>query len=208
MKRFDTVEVNYTYYRWPLNTTFAGWRERTPDGFCLTAKASRGLTHAGRWKSPELWLERTERGLSALAEKRGVLPVQLPPDFEYDFARLEYFLQTLPPQRATVEFRHASWNREDVFALLEQHGVAYCVISGAGLPCVLRATADFVYVRLHGPSTEWLYAGSYSDDDLRWWAERMREWDAAGKDIFAYFNNDGDGNAVRNAETLKWLLAG
>ncbi|MDQ2688501.1 MAG: DUF72 domain-containing protein, partial [Armatimonadota bacterium] len=83
---------------------------------------------------------------------------------------------------------------------------AYCVMSGAGLPCVLRTTTSFVYVRLHGPCRDWMYAGSYTEDDLRWWADRMREWDAAGKDVFAYFNNDGEGNAVRNAETLKGLL--
>lgn len=145
--------------------------------------------------------------MAALGEKRGVLLVQLPPDFECDLARLEYFLRALlPQQRAAMEFRHPSWNRDDVFALLERHGVAYCVMSGAGLPCVLRATAPFVYVRLHGPSRDWMYAGSYSEDDLRWWADRMREWDAAGKDVFACFNNDGEGNAVRNAETLKGLL--
>lgn len=206
--RFDTVEVNYTFYRWPRETTFAGWRERTPEGFCLTAKASRGLTHAGRLKSPERWLERVAKGLSALGDKRGVLLVQLPPDFEYDHARLAYFLGALPTQRAAIEFRHPSWNREDVFALLERHGVAYCVMSGAGLPCLLRATAPFVYVRLHGPNTDYLYAGSYSDDDLRWWADRMREWAAQGRDVYAYFNNDGEGNAVRNAETLKGMLRG
>ena len=80
-------------------------------------------------------------------------------------------------------------------------------MSGAGLPCVLRATAPFVYVRLHGPDTDHLYAGSYSDDDLRWWADRIREWDRAARDVFVYFNNDGAGNAVRNATTLRGLVA-
>ena len=79
-------------------------------------------------------------------------------------------------------------------------------MSGAQLPCVLRATAGFVYVRLHGPSREHLYAGSYSDDDLRWWADRVREWSAQGRDVYAYFNNDGFGHAVRNARTLRELL--
>ena len=93
-------------------------------------------------------------------------------------------------------------------ALLERHGAAYCVMSGANLPCVLRATAPFVYVRLHGPDHEHLYGGSYSDDDLRWWADRIREWSASGQDVYAYFNNDGGGNAVRNAETLRWFAGG
>ena len=89
--------------------------------------------------------------------------------------------------------------------MLEHHNIAYCVMSGAQLPCVLRATAPFVYVRLHGPDPHHLYAGSYSNADLTWWADRLREWDAAGKDVFAYFNNDGHGNAVRNAITLRQL---
>lgn len=105
-----------------------------------------------------------------------------------------------------VEFRHPGWHREDVYDLLEQHDAAYCVMSGARLPCVLRATAPFVYVRLHGPDHSHMYAGSYSDDDLRWWADRIREWHEAGRDVFAYFNNDGAGNAIRNASTLKAFL--
>jgi uncharacterized protein YecE (DUF72 family) len=80
------------------------------------------------------------------------------------------------------------------------------VMSGAGLPCVLQATANLVYVRLHGPDAHVLYAGSYSDDDLRWWAARILEWDAQGRDVLAYFNNDGDGNAVRNARVLRKFL--
>ena len=109
--------------------------------------------------------------------------------------------------RTTVELRHPSWVDDRVFELLERHHAAYCVMSGAGLPCVLRATAPFVYVRLHGPDTEHLYAGSYSEADLRWWADRAREWQASGKEVYVYFNNDGHGNAVRNADTLLQLLS-
>lgn len=90
--------------------------------------------------------------------------------------------------------------------MLERHGAAYCVMSGARLPCILRATAHLVYVRLHGPDPDHLYGGSYSDDDLAWWAERIREWESAGHEVHAYFNNDGEGNAVRNACTLKRML--
>jgi uncharacterized protein YecE (DUF72 family) len=79
-------------------------------------------------------------------------------------------------------------------------------MSGASLPCVLRATTDFVYVRMHGPDREHLYSGSYPDADLRWWAMRIGEWDRAGQDVFVYFNNDGEANAVRNARTLRALL--
>ncbi len=147
------------------------------------------------------------RGMNYLGDKLGVWLVQLPPAFACDLPRLAYFLGQIPAGlKTTIEFRHPSWHCDEVFGLLETHGVAYCIMSGAGLPCVLRATAPFVYVRLHGPDWNHLYAGSYSDDDLRWWAERIHEWRGTGKEVWAYFNNDGDGNAVRNADALKYFV--
>ncbi|RYF49239.1 MAG: DUF72 domain-containing protein, partial [Cytophagaceae bacterium] len=145
--------------------------------------------------------------MELLGDRQGVLLVQLPPNFEKDMARLSYFLKQRPQEiKMAMEFRHPSWNCDEVFALLEQHDCAYCIMSGAHLRCVLRATASFVYLRLHGPDTNWLYGGSYSDDDLHWWAERVREWQEQQRDVFVYFNNDGHGNAVRNAWTLKAML--
>ena len=206
--RFRTVELNASYYRWPSDAAFASWRRRLPDDFLLTVKAPGSLTHVKRLYGPEQWLARISRGLARLGPKRGVLLVQLPPGPAIDEARLAYFLAQVPPAlRVAVEFRNPSWNSEAVFNLLEQHGAAYCVMSGARLPCVLRATARFVYVRLHGPDRHSLYRGSYSDDDLRWWSDRIREWDAAGRDVFAYFNNDGEGTAGRNALTLARLVS-
>ncbi len=108
--------------------------------------------------------------------------------------------------RVAIEFRHPGWHCETYFQLLQQYGVAYCVMSGANLPCVLRTTAPFVYVRLHGPDRHHLYGGSYPDADLQWWAARLKEWERQGKEVFAYFNNDGNGNAVRNALTLRGML--
>jgi uncharacterized protein YecE (DUF72 family) len=206
--RFATVEVNSSYYHWPRDATFAGWHARLPHGFRMVVKAPRGLTHAKRLFEPEVWLERIARGQHHLRAKRGPLLVQLPPQMEQDQERLAYFLGQVPSWiQVAVEFRHASWHTNETFALLERFGAAYCVMSGAHLPCVLRATAPFVYVRLHGPDPNYLYGGSYSNDDLRWWAERIREWhDGQGRDVWAYFNNDGDGNAVRNADTLNGLL--
>lgn len=206
-RAFGTVEVNSTFYRWPRAATFARWRGVSPQGFVWTVKAPRSLTHSARLYAPERWLNEVAQGLERLGEKRGVLLVQLPPGLSVDLARLGYFLSNVPRHlRVAVEFRHESWHREEVFRLLERWGAAYCVTSGARLPCVLRATAGFVYVRLHGPDREHLYAGSYPDEDLRWWAERIREWTAAGRDVYAYFNNDGGGHAVRNAVRLRELL--
>jgi uncharacterized protein YecE (DUF72 family) len=207
LSRFGTVELNSSYYRWPRDTTFASWRRRMPPSFRLSVKAPSLLTHVRRLYGPEGWLQRIGRGLARLGVRRGVLLVQLSPKFPYDHARLAYFLDHVPRGiQVAVEFRHPSWHQESVFALLEHHGAAYCVMSGAHLPCILRATAPFVYVRLHGPDHEHLYAGSYSDTDLHWWADRIREWAGMGRDVFVYFNNDGGGNAVRNADTLKGIL--
>ena len=206
---FDTVELNASFYRWPRDVSFASWRRRLPEGFRMSVKAPRGLTHGKRLLSPEVWVDRIAASWHELADRRGVLLVQLPPTMERDDARLDWFLGRLPWWlQVAVELRHPSWQVEPVFELLERHGAAYCVLSGARLPCVLRATSPVVYVRFHGPDDDHLYAGSYSDADLSWWADRVREWEASGREVYAYFNNDGHGHAVHNARRLRELLAG
>ena len=203
---FPTAELNSSFYRWPRPAAFGSWRDRLPDGFRLSVKAPRGLTHARKLYAPEAWLQRIAAGWHELGGKRAVLLVQLPPSLPRDDARLAYFLRLVPGwMRVAVEFRHRSWHCEEIFALLQAHRAAYCVVSGANLPCTLRATTDLVYVRMHGPDHHHLYSGSYPDADLRWWADRIREWDLAGHDVFVYFNNDGNANAVRNARTLRAL---
>lgn len=203
---FNTVELNASFYRWPRDTAFAGWRSRLPPGFQLTVKAPRGLTHAKRLYAPEVWVERIRTCWHTLLDRRGVLLVQLHPQHERDDDRLRYFLDRFPWWvRVAVEFRHPSWLDEQVFAILAERDAAYVVMSGAHLPCVLRTTGSWVYVRFHGPDHEHLYAGSYSDDDLGWWADRIGEWQQSGRDVYAYFNNDGGGHAVRNALTLQRL---
>ena len=207
VRRFDTVELNASFYRWPRTATFASWRRRLPPGFALSVKAPRGLTHGRKLYAPEVWVDRLVQAWHELGDKRAVLLVQLAPDQQRDDARLDWFLGLLPAwMRVAVEFRHPSWHVEEVYALLERHEAAYVVMSGARLPCVLRATAPFVYVRMHGPDPAHLYAGSYGSDDLRWWADRVREWSTSGRDVYVYFNNDGHGHAVRNAEELRTLL--
>ena len=204
---FSTVELNSSFYRWPRPAAFASWRQRLPDGFVMSVKAPRGLTHARKLAEPEAWIERIAAGWHELGDRRAVLLVQLGPGHARDDARLGWFLQALPGWiRVAVEFRHPSWVDQDVFALLADHGAAYCVMSGAQLPCVLRVTAPFAYIRLHGPDDRHLYGGSYSDESLAWWADRIREWERQGTEVLAYFNNDGDANAVRNARTLKTML--
>jgi uncharacterized protein YecE (DUF72 family) len=208
VQRFSTVEINATFYHWPKPAAFKSWQTRLPPGFVMSVKAPRALTHNKRLFGPESWLDRLTNDLALLHDKFGVLLIQLSPHFACDQPRLEYFLGQAPSWiRMAIEFRHPSWHQEAVFHLLEKYRASYCIMSGAGLPCILRATAPFVYVRLHGPDHQHLYGGSYPEENLRWWADRIREWQLQARDVFAYFNNDAAGNAVRNAETLRGLLA-
>lgn len=208
VQQYQTVELNSSFYKWPTVAAFKSWQHRLPKDFLLSVKAPRYLTHTKRLYAPEKWLERIKACWHELADKRAVLLVQLSPNFPFDYERLHYFLQLIPSWiQTSVEFRHSSWHQEAVFELLKQYKAAYCIMSGAHLPCVLQATALFVYVRMHGPDRQHLYGGSYGDDDLHWWADRINEWKMQGKDVFVYFNNDGGGNAVRNATRLKSILS-
>jgi uncharacterized protein YecE (DUF72 family) len=142
-----------------------------------------------------------------LGVHHGVLLVQLHPEQRRDDARLDGFLASVPESiRVAVELRHPSWDDLAVYAVLESRRAAYVVMSGAGLPCIPRATTDLVYARMHGPDPDAMYAGSYSTDELRRWAGRIAEWDSAGRDVWLYFNNDPHGHAVRNAVFLRDLL--
>jgi uncharacterized protein YecE (DUF72 family) len=205
---FDTVELNASFYRWPKESTFVGWRDRLPAGSTMSVKAHRGLTHFRRLSSPEPWIERFEICWRAMGDRRGVLLVQLHPEQQRDDGRLDAFLRCMPSSiRVAVELRHPSWDDPAVYALLERRGAAYVVMSGPGLACVERATADFVYVRMHGPDRDAIYSGCYSGDELLRWADRIAEWSAGGRDVWMYFNNDLGGHAVRNAVALREMLA-
>lgn len=205
LRLFDTVEVNSSFYHWPMDKVFESWRQRLPERFVMTVKAARNLTHFQKLYKPEYWVDRMERSANILREKMGVLLVQLPPSLGVDYPRLEYFLKILPSHlRVAIEFRHHSWHTDQTFQMMEEFQKAYCVLSGVNLPCVLKATADFVYVRFHGPDDP-NSGGSYSENNLQWWAHRIGEWQGMEKDIYAYFNNDYAGHAVRNAIRLREL---
>lgn len=205
---FDTVELNGSFYRWPTDAIFSRWTEQVPANFGITVKAHRGLTHFRRLGSPESWVARIHRGWELLGERQKVLLVQLHPDQQRDDDRLQHFLDVMGPVGVAVELRHPSWDDPVVYDILRHHGAAYVVTSGARLPCVLQATSSLVYVRMHGPDPDELYRGSYSDEDLHWWAARIDEWRQAHRDVLVYFNNDEHGHAVRNARTLRQLVDG
>lgn len=209
VREFDTVELNASFYHWPTDARFAAWRDKLPDGFVMSVKAPRGITHARRLQLTSPWAQRIAAGLGALGDRSGPLLVQLPPALERDDALLDDFLGALPPiARTAVELRHRSWEADEVFEILERHGAAYCIMNGPGLTTTLRVTAPFVYVRLHGPAEQEIYAGGYSDRALSEWAERIDTWRREGREVFVYFNNDLGGHAVLDARTLRSDLAG
>ena len=180
-RRFRTVEVNNTFYRWPKDEVFATWRERLPEGFVVSAKASRGLTQFRKLNDPRAVARADGVGPGPPGREAGRAALPAPAALPVDLDRLDRFLGVVPSgQRCGRGVPPPDLGRRGDLRVLERHGAAYCVMSGANLPCVLRATAGFVYVRLHGPDHHHLYAGSYSEDDLRWWADRIGEWRSPG----------------------------
>jgi uncharacterized protein YecE (DUF72 family) len=181
------------------------WREETPQGFCFAVKGSRYLTHAKKLKDPEQGIGRFFERVEILGSKLGPVLFQLPPQWTANPERLETFLKALPGgHRYVFEFRNETWNNADVLKILRSHKAAYCIFDLAGHQSPLTVTADFVYVRLHGPDGK--YQGSYSKEALRRWADRIKGWEAHRKHVYVYFDNDDSGYAPQNALTLKTML--
>jgi uncharacterized protein YecE (DUF72 family) len=209
--QFDTVEVNNTFYRLPERSTFVQWAEQVPRGFLVTVKASRYLTHMKRLRDAEEPIERLFSRASGLGTHLGPMLYQLPGRFTCDLPRLETFLSQLPRTLDgrrllhVMEFRDPSWYIDETFAVLRKQRVALCLHDKAGSAIDAPVDGPFVYVRFHGTSGH--YHGSYSTDQLAAWAERLAEQVRAGRRVFAYFNNDPDATAVRNALVLREQLA-
>jgi uncharacterized protein YecE (DUF72 family) len=199
---FDTVEVNYTFYRLPPRSAVAKWVEQTPPDFRFSVKASRFLTHMKRLTDMGTGLERFYERIEPLIESSKLGPVlwQLPERFHRDDERLASALERLPAGRHCFEFRHQSWFVPEVYALLREHGVAL-VIADHPQRRSFRAyelTADWTYIRFHYGSRN----GNYSEGELEEWRSRNSAWRTRVED-FAYFNNDWESFAVRNALWLK-----
>jgi uncharacterized protein YecE (DUF72 family) len=205
-RHFDTVELNNTFYRLPLETGLENWRTGTPPRFCFAAKGSRFITHMKKLKDPEIAIGRYFERVDLLRPKLGPIVFQLPPFWELDTERLETFLRALPKRhRYAFEFRNPTWHTEAVYKILGRHNAAFCIFEIAGFASECHITADFTYVRLHGP--EGAYQGSYSHSQLQRWAATIRDWQKQLKGIYIYFDNDQAAYAVENALSLKRLLA-
>ena len=204
-ERFDTVEINNTFYHLPPARTFDSWRAAVGDDFRFALKFSRYATHLKKLKDPAAsiaaFLDRAER----LGEKLGPILVQLPPNWKPDPTRLAAFLQAAAPSghRWAVEMRNRDWLREDIFAILRDAGAALCIHDLIDRH-PLAVTAGWLYLRFHGTCP----GGKYTRGALADWAGRIRQWLSDGLDVWAYFNNDAGGHAPADAAELRRLVLG
>jgi uncharacterized protein YecE (DUF72 family) len=207
-ERFDTVEVNSTFYRLASRDAVARWVEQTPPGFVFAAKASRYLTHVRRLREIGQGMERYYERIRPLVDSGKLGPVvwQLPPNFQRDDEVLESALELLPPGRHCFEFRHPSWfEDDDALDLLRWHGVALAIGDHPERPWQpWVSTADWSFVRFHYGARG--RRGNYSETELRELAPRVKKL-AKGGEVFAYFNNDWEGFAVKNAQRLRALVS-
>jgi uncharacterized protein YecE (DUF72 family) len=207
-EHFDTVELNTTFYRLPPKEAVAQWAASTPGHFLFAAKGSRFITHMKKLKDPEMALDRYFDHLAPLGRKLGPIVFQLPPFWECNLERLTLFLKALPhKERYAFEFRNPTWHTAPVYRLLEKFNAAFCPWDLAGFQSPIELTADWAYVRLHGPGPE-KYQGLYSSVALRKWAKRIEGWSHNLKAVYVYFDNDMEGFAVRNALALRRMVYG
>lgn len=204
-KSFNTVELNSTFYRLPIKNVFKNWHEKTPKSFHFSAKLSRYITRNLRLKDAKEPLANFMDNSLTLGEKLSVVFAQLPGNFKKDKKRLGDFLKLLKRKgRFAFEFRHISWFDEEIYETLRGQNLGIVIADSDRWPSKEVITSNFIYLRFHGRNG--LYSGNYSDSTLSIWAKKIKDWKNSGYDIYAYFNNDFNAYAVKNALKLKVLL--
>ena len=207
-QHFDTVELNNSFYRLPTADAFKCWRDATPESFLFAVKASRFITHNKKLKDPENAIDHLLPRAGHLGKKLGPVLFQLPPKWRVNPERLLNLLRILPRDvRYAFEFRELSWIKTEICAILRQFNAAFCIYELAGYRSPLSVTADFTYVRLHGPEIG-KYQGSYSEKQLSQWAHQIECWTKELKAVYFYFDNDQAGYAATNALRLREMIFG
>ena len=205
---FDTVEINNTFYRLPPETTMEKWAAQAPSGFLYALKLGAFGSHRMKLRDAASWLPNHLDRVRRLGPSMGPTLVQLPPRWKRNVERLDEFLTVAPGDiRWAVELREASWLHDDVFSVLAEHGAALCLHDL--LPDhPWHLTTDWTYVRFHGPDAlNVKYTGAYTGRRLKRPAAVLNGWLDDGVDVYAYFNNDYHGHAVRDAQWLRGALA-
>jgi len=202
-QHFNTVELNNPFYRQPTRERFIAWGEQAPPGFVFAVKGSRYITHIKRLAVEPKSIDLVVDAARGLGDKLGPILFQLQANFRIDLERLERFVAMLPADaRFTIEFRHESWLVPAVFDVLRSHGIALCIPDHPKMPKSFEITSDFTYIRMHQPPSEL----GYGEQALQPWAQRLLEWSSQKLDVFVYFNNDIEGHAISDAQTLLALL--
>jgi uncharacterized protein YecE (DUF72 family) len=202
---FKTVELNNSFYHLPDPKTFKQWGKSVPANFIFSVKASRYITHMKKLNETGEALSLFLKHARQLKEHLGPILFQLPPKWKINIERFELFIKKLPKKfRYTFEFRNPTWYHQDIYDLLKKYNCAFCIYELDHHQSPIITTADFIYIRLHGP--EGKYNGSYSNQQLKEWAKRCRNWSKSGKEVFIYFDNDQKGYAANNAQSLQTLI--
>lgn len=203
--KFNTVEINFTFYRLPAIKVWEKWQKQAPDRFLYAVKMSRFMTHMKKLKDPKEPWERFVKGASKLKDHLGPILLQLPPRWHCNPDRLKNLANVLPNnKRFAFEFRDRNWFDKRIYRILRNNNWALTLSSHPDLPWLEEVTADFVYLRFHG--IQQLYQSSYSKDELKNIAESISNWLAKDLDVYCYFNNDAEGNAPKNALALRKIL--
>ncbi|BAL81205.1 DUF72 domain-containing protein [Caldisericum exile] len=203
---FDTVELNSTFYHMPRKSTMRSLKRKLRDDFLVSVKLNRAITHIRRLKEVKDLLDMFFESVFELEKNLGVVLVQLPPSLKRNDELLVSFIETLPKDiKFAIEFRHKTWLDKQIYKILRENNIAFVATHGDNYPFLKIETAHFTYIRLHGPKE--LYASSYSNSELKDWANYIKSLNQKGLNTFLYFNNDFYCYAVKNALTLKKLLS-
>jgi uncharacterized protein YecE (DUF72 family) len=204
-ERFDCAEINNSFYNLPDKRTFREWVETVPSSFIFSVKASRYITHMKKLKDPGGPVKKFFNNVDTLGHHLGPVLFQLPPRWKFNAGRLNEFLGSLPEgKRYTFEFRDHSWHNRETYDMLEQSGSAFCIYHLDGFLSPKEVTADFVYIRLHGP--EGSYEGRYGPSELSGWAGAINAWLSGGLDVYCFFDNDQNAYAPQDALRLKQMF--
>ncbi len=204
-KNFNTVEINYTFYHIPKESTLDKWQKIAPKNFVYALKASKLITHTKKWSSAAFLLWKFLKLSELLGAHCGPILLQFPPSFANEAVLDKFFERIEPIHRIAIEFRNeALIESESVREKLAAHNISFCISSSPKIEPHFIVTADFVYMRFHGAKR--MYHSSYSDDELAPFAKFAKEILSQEKNVFAYFNNDVEGYAIENAKKLRELI--
>lgn len=204
-KHFLTVEINNSFYQLPQRNTLIQWRDTVPQGFIFAVKANRYITHMKKLNDPQKSVSTFLRRMRVLKDRLGPILFQLPPRWACNHERLHAFLAALPEgYKYTFEFRDPSWFNEETYRILKTYNAAFCMYDLNQKLSPKEVSADFIYVRLHGPNGP--YKGQYSTRVLTGWVGAFSAWVKKTKDIYCFFDNDQKGYAANDALKLQRMV--